>query len=130
MRKKLKQYLVKVDRFAAWLATLFLFGATIVYYMSDAASWLQIFNILFQITFLLHTLCSIYRFGFPKLHLNKKGLQIYSGYGILLTVILNIVFAANQQIAIVVFWVNWFFVGVHLLVALYYKRNVLAKALK
>jgi hypothetical protein len=126
MKKNSKYIIVKVDRFSAWLATILLICATVVYYLPHTASWLQIFNILFQLTFLIHTICSIYRFGFRKIKMNIKSLQIYSGYGILLTVILNIVFAANQQITVVVFWANWFFVGVHILLAIYCKRKIAA----
>ena len=59
-----------IDHIAAWLAVIFLFAATLLYCKPDLPPWMQIFNVLFQLTFIVHTICSIYRFGFPPLKRN------------------------------------------------------------
>jgi multidrug transporter EmrE-like cation transporter len=48
---------------------------------------------------------------------SAKIIQVYSGYGILLTVVLNIIFYGQEPYATPAFWANWAFVAIHLVIS-------------
>ena len=125
-----KKKLVQIDHLTAWIAVPMLMVSTIVYYCPAPPRWTGVFNLAFQVLFLIHALISIYRFRLPELKVNKKSLQVYSGYGILITVILNMVFYRQAMIAELVFWINWVFVGLHVFISLLFRFQLQQKRKK
>lgn len=113
----LNRQLARVDHLTAWLAIPFLAAATAVYFIPTAPAWTQGFNLVFQLLFVIHALLSIYRFRLPKFKASAKIIQVYSGYGILLTVVLNMIFYGQEPYATLAFWTNWAFVAIHLVIS-------------
>lgn len=114
-----KHFIHRLDQLTARVATFLLIGATIVFYAPSLPNWTKTFNILFQIAFISHTIFSLYIYGFPPFRRTVKSLQIYSGFGIFITVVLNIVFNQQVLLASILFWLNWFFVFIHISLAVY-----------
>lgn len=113
-----KSNLILINRYMAWITVPLVFLSTFVFFSPSLRislpDWMQLFAPVFQLFFVVHTLISIYVFRFPRLGASPKSIEIYSGYGILLTVILNFVFYGHEPYATIVFWANWAFIAVHL----------------
>lgn len=116
-QSNLRKRLARIDHLAAWLAIPFLAAATVVYFIPSAPAWTQGFNLVFQLFFVIHALLSIYRFRLPRFKPSAKIFQVYSGYGILLTVVLNMIFYGQEPYAALAFWTNWAFVAIHLVIS-------------
>jgi len=119
----LKKQITYIDRLTAWLAIPLLAAATFVYFIPAMPSWAKGFNLVFQILFVSHTILSIYRFRLPRFNGSNKTIQVYSGYGILLTVILNMILYGQEPYATLVFWANWLFVAVHIVISVRFWLN-------
>lgn len=121
-RRGLKKQLILINRYMAWITVPLVFLSTFVFFSPSLRiplpGWTQLFSPVFQLFFVVHALISIYVFRFPRLNASPKSIEIYSGYGILLTVILNFVFYGNEPYATIVFWANWAFIAVHLMLGI------------
>lgn len=124
-----KSKLIRINHYMAWITVPLLFLSTFVYFSPSLGiplpDWTQLFAPTFQLFFVVHALISIYVFRFSRLSMSPKAIEIYSGYGILLTVILNFVFYRNEPYATIVFWTNWAFIIIHLVLGI---RFVLRRA--
>ena len=118
MKKWNKGRLIRINRYMAWITVPLVFLSTFVFFSPSLRihlpDWMQLFSPVFQLFFVLHTVISIYVYRFPRFRKSPKSIEIYSGYGILLTVILNFVFYGHEPYGTIVFWANWAFIAVHL----------------
>ncbi len=117
-----KSKLIRINRYMAWITVPLLILSTFVFFSPSLRislpDWMQLFSPVFQLFFVVHTLISIYVFRFPRFSTSPKSIEIYSGYGILLTVILNFVFYGSEPYATIVFWANWAFIAVHIVLGM------------
>lgn len=117
-KRELKKRLIRVNRYMAWITAPLVFLSTFVFFSPSLRiplpDWMQLLNPVFQLFFVVHTLISIYVFRFPRFSASPKSIEVYSGYGILLTIILNFVFYGHEPHATIVFWANWALIAVHL----------------
>ena len=117
-----KGKLIRINRYMAWITVPLLILSTFVFFSPSLRislpDWMQLFSPVFQLFFVVHTLISIYVFRFPRLSASPKSIEIYSGYGILLTVILNFSFYGHEPYATIVFWANWAFIAVHIVLGM------------
>ena len=117
-----KSKLIRINRYMAWITVPLLILSTFVFFSPSLRiplpGWMQLFGPVFQLFFVVHTLISIYVFRFPRLSTSPRSIQVYSGYGVLLTVILNFAFYGHEPYATIVFWANWAFIAVHIVLGI------------
>jgi hypothetical protein len=114
-----KQQVAKWNRRLGWITFPTLVAGTILYYAPRLGWWDiprwpgDLFSGLFPLLFFLHSLCSVYLFGFPKFRTNIRIVHIYIGY-----VVFVFTLASQSLIGVepwhnITYAVMWLFVLLH-----------------
>jgi hypothetical protein len=114
-----KQLIARWNRRLGWITFPTLVVGTILYYAPRLGWWDiprwpgDLVSGLFPLLFLLHSLCSVYLFGFPKFRTNIRIVHIYIGYVVFVLVLTSQSLIGLEPWHNITYALMWLFVLLH-----------------